>query len=149
MTKLVTGLVPVVLPVKLNRALSVQVPFVLGVNSNTVPHRRATPPHAADLLSPPTCVVPQRLPDLSNTKPPKGLRPSAFSPVNLWITFSVNFPFAILVSSNTVPQPWSQQKTLFNPPPPEAVAPKRFPAPSKMTNPLELHPSSLPRNLCR
>jgi hypothetical protein len=37
----------------------------------------------------------------------------------------------------------------FKPPPPEAVAPKRFPASSKMTNPLELHPSLLPRNLCR
>src|SRR5580658_377680 len=131
MTKFVTGLNPVELSEKLNKVLSVQVPLALGVSSNTVPHTSA-PPHVDEWLWPPTCVVPQRLPDLSNTRPPKGLRPSSFSPVNLWITFSVNFPFVSFVNSKTVPQPLLQ-KVLFTPPPPEAVAPKRFPASSRMT----------------
>ena len=147
MTKLVIGLKPVALSLKLNKVLSAHVPFALGDSSYTVPHTSA-PPHVDEWLWPPTCVVPQRLPALSNTRPPKGLRPSSFSPVNRWITFSVKVPFAFLVNSKTVPQPWLQ-KTLFTPPPPEAVAPKRSSAPSRITNPLELHPSLLPWKLCR
>src|SRR5580704_2113045 len=87
---------PVLASTKLYNALSVQVPFALGVSSNTVPQKPApfVPPQVDDLPTPPRNVAPQRLPALSNARLPEGFHPSVPFPVKRWRTVSVHFPFA-------------------------------------------------------
>src|SRR5579863_8131764 len=88
---------PVLASTKLYKVLSVQVPFALGVSSNTVPHIPTPPfgsPQVDESPAPPMNVVPQRLPALSNASPPVGLWPSVPLPVKRWRTVSVHFPFA-------------------------------------------------------
>src|SRR5271163_186584 len=70
------GFQPVLASTKLYNVLSVQVPFALGVNSNTVPQKPTPPfgsPQVDESPAPPMNVVPQRLPALSNASPPVGL----------------------------------------------------------------------------
>src|SRR5580704_942070 len=92
------GFQPVLASTKLYNVLSVQVPSVLGVSSNTLPHSPTPPsgsPQVDELPAPPNAVAPHRFPDLSNASPPEGFSPSgAPSPVKRWRIVSVHFPFA-------------------------------------------------------
>src|ERR1700730_122538 len=91
------GFQPVLASTKLYNVLSVQVPFALGVSSNTVPQNPTPPcgsPQVAESPAPPNAVAPQRLPALSNARPPEGFQPSVPFPVKRWRTVSVHFPFA-------------------------------------------------------
>src|SRR5580698_8573899 len=113
--------------------LSSTFPSPLGVILNTVPCKAL----------PPFSVVPTKSPAWSRIKPEKEFQPVLAS-TKLYKVLSVHVPFALGVSSNTVPQkpaPFVSPQVDDLPTPPMNVVPQRLPALSNASPPVGLWPS--------